>query len=136
MRLYNETMSILLDTSTILSVLLNEPTKPSIIENTEGQEVYCSSSIYAEIGNACSSLFKQKALSLKQAEEAVSQFYKMNLRSERFDVTKSLKIAFEHSIYAYDAYMIELALRKSSSLYTLDKKLRNLSKKLGVFVLE
>ena len=129
-------MEILLDTSIIISVLLNEQTKPFILKNCEGHDLYCSSSIFAELGNAFSALFKKKLLNLNEAKNAIALFYEMNLRVESFNVTSALRYAMNHNIYAYDAYLIELSIRKSSSLYTLDKKLHNLSKKLGIDVLE
>jgi len=125
-------MDMLLDTSVVIAVLLNEPQKKYIVKQTSGKSVYCATSIVAEIGNAFSSLFKKKLLTVEEATQAFSQFLNLNLPYEEFNVESSLIIANSNNIYAYDAYLIELAQRNNSTLYTLDIKLEKLASKLGL----
>ncbi len=125
-------MEILLDTSVIIAILLNEAEKPNIIERTKGQKVFCCTSVHAEIGNAFSALFKKNRLTLENALEAIKQFNSLNLHYENFNIHNALAISKAHKIYAYDAYLIDLAQRKSCALYTLDNQLYKLSNQLGI----
>ncbi len=50
-------------------------------------------------------------------------------------LTATLNIAAEHSLSAYDAAYLELALRRSLPLATLDKRLRNACTAAGVKLL-
>ena len=73
-------MPIVVDTSTILAVVLNETTKPRIIEATKGQELLAPDSIQWEIGNAFSAMFKRNKITLDQATTGFKIYKKISLR--------------------------------------------------------
>ena len=61
-------MDIVIDTSALIAVIVGEPERDKIIEITSGNTLIGPGSIPWEIGNAFSSMFKQKRLSLEEAK--------------------------------------------------------------------
>lgn len=101
-------MDIVIDTSAIIAVITNEPTKPELIKITSGAQLFAPRSIHWEIGNAFSAMLKRNRLTLAQAQKAVTA----------------------------DAYLIACAQKKKSALLTLDKGLKHAAKRVAVTVLE
>ncbi len=129
-------MSLVVDTSVIIAVILNESTKPRIIEITKGQELIAPESLRWEIGNAFSALFKKKILSLEQAMNGLKIFEQIPLRYPAIDFHEVLKIAYEHQIYAYDAYFLKMSQNHKCPFITLDNSLQKLADKLGIKTFE
>lgn len=129
-------MPLVVDTSVIIAVILNEPTKPRIIEITKGQELIAPESIRWEIGNAFSALFKRKILSLEQALTGLKIFEQIPLRYPAIDLYEALKIAHEHQLYAYDAYFLKLSQNHKCPFITLDSSLQKLADRLGIKTFE
>jgi predicted nucleic acid-binding protein len=48
----------------------------------------------------------------------------------------ALEIAYQYSIYAYDAFYLQCVLQFSASLLTLDKNMQKVAKQLSIQVLE
>lgn len=67
-------MNIVIDTSAIIAVIDNEPEKKRLIKLTSGFDLIAPKSIYCEIGNAFSALFKRNQATLKQAKDAINIF--------------------------------------------------------------
>ena len=67
-------MSIVVDTSVIISVITNEKSKTKLVRITQGEDLIAPSSLHWELGNAFSSMFKRKILSLKLAEKALNYY--------------------------------------------------------------
>ena len=116
-------MEIVIDTSELISVIVGEPERKRIIEVTTGNTLIAPGSIQWEIGNAFSAMFKQKRLTLTEAEKGISIFKGIPIRYIDPDFIKALKISKQANIYAYDAYFLECAIRYKAPLLTLDRKL-------------
>ena len=116
-------MEIVIDTSALISVIVGEPERKRIIEVTTGNTLIAPGSIQWEIGNAFSAMFKQKRLTLIEAEKGISIFKGIPIRYIDPDFIKALKISKQANIYAYDAYFLECAIRYKAPLLTLDRKL-------------
>ncbi len=116
-------MEIVIDTSALISVIVGEPERKRIIEVTTGNTLIAPGSIQWEIGNAFSAMFKQKRLTLTEAEKGISIFKGIPIRYIDPDFIKALKISKQANIYAYDAYFLECAIRYKAPLLTLDRKL-------------
>ena len=52
------------------------------------------------------------------------------------DIDASVRLAHEQSIYAYDAYVLECALRYRTPLLSLDGSQRDVARKLDIAILE
>ena len=129
-------MSIVVDTSIIISVITNEKSKPKLVKITQGEDLIAPSSLHWEIGNSFSSMFKRKIITLKLAEKALDYYSMIPLRLVEVDLFKTLEISNKYNIYAYDAYFLECSKNYNSSLLTLDKKLIEIAKLMNLNVIE
>jgi predicted nucleic acid-binding protein len=129
-------MNIVIDTSAIIAVIANEPEKKSLVKLTSGFDLIAPKSIYWEIGNAFSAMFKKKQATLKQAKDAINIFEKIPIRFLDVDLTDALELSNKYNIYAYDAYVVSCALKHKCSLISLDLKLLEVSKQAEVKIME
>ena len=126
-------MKLVVDTSIIISVLVAELEKPKIIEKTIGCELVAPRSVHYEIGNAFSSLFKRNLIDLEKSQKAISLYEKIEIDFLEIDLFNSIELCDKFNIYAY---VISCALQNQFPLFSLDKKLIEVSKKLGLTILE
>jgi predicted nucleic acid-binding protein len=118
-------------------VILNEPEKNQIIQLTTGyQEIIAPQPVIWEVGNAFSAMLKRKRLDIDSVINAIEAFNQIPIRFVPVDLTKSLKISDSQNIYAYDAYVIQCAIRYKRPLITLDKQLIRIAKSYQIEVLE
>ena len=129
-------MTVTIDTSALLAVLLNEPHKPAIIEATKGYDLQAPASLDAEVGNALSAMFKRGRITLEDAEQVLAQFAQIPIRRTQLRLTEALRLAHAHDMYAYDAYVLDCARQYPSTLLSLDNPLRAIAQKLGITLLE
>lgn len=129
-------MEISVDTSVVIAVILNEPTKPRLLEMTLDAELQSAPSLPWEVGNALSALFKRGSLNLQQARKALDSFVAIPVRLADIDLEGAVEIADAFNIYAYDAYILECARRYRTPLLSLDGPQRKIARKLGIEVLE
>ena len=129
-------MEIVIDTSALISVIVGAPERKRIIELTTGNTLIGPGSIPWEIGNAFSAMFKQKRLTLAEAEKGLSIFKGIPIRYIDPDFVRALKLSKQATIYAYDAYFLDCAIRHKAPLLTLDRKLMASAENLNVETLE
>ncbi len=129
-------MALIVDTSVIISVLINEEHKDQLVKLTKGEELLAPESLNFEIGNAFSAMFKRNRINLKLARKALEYYRQIPLRLVEVDLEKSLEIAHKHNVYAYDAYFVECAKRYNSDIISLDKALIAIAKEEGIKVRE
>lgn len=129
-------MSLIVDTSVIISVITNENNKDRLVTLTEGENLIAPSSIHWEVGNAFSAMFKRKKIDIALAEKAIEYYNMIPLKIVDVDIYNSLEIAYQYNIYAYDAYFLECAIEFSAPLLTLDSKLREIAKQINISIVE
>jgi len=129
-------MGIVVDTSVIISVITNEKSKDRIVELTRNEELIAPSSLHWEIGNAFSAMLKRNKAGINLLIKAVSYYKMIPLHLIEPDLVKSLRIAHEHNIYAYDAYFLECAISMKSPLLTLDNSLKKIAVRMNIKLLE
>lgn len=129
-------MDIVIDTSALISVIVGESERERVIELTRGNTLIGPGSIPWEIGNAFSVMFKQKRLTLTEAEKGLSIFKSIPLRYIDPNFVAVLKLSKQANIYAYDAYFLDCAIRYRAPLLTLDRKLMASAQNLNVETLE
>jgi predicted nucleic acid-binding protein len=129
-------LEVTVDTSIIVAVILNEASKPALLEATSGAELLAPPTLPWEVGNALSALFRRRRIDLDQATTALASFGRIALRLADVDVEASVRLAHEQSIYAYDAYVLECARRYRTPLLSLDGPLRTVARKIDVKVME
>lgn len=129
-------MEITVDTSAIMAVVLNEPSKPRLLEQTRGAELVSAPTLPWEVGNGLSALFKRARIDLEQAKGALQSLSQIPVRLAEIDLLASVAMAKEHGIHAYDAYMLECARKYRTPLLSLDGRQRQVAIELGIEVLE
>lgn len=129
-------MKVLVDTSAIIAVIVNESQRKRIIELTQDKELVAPASIPWEIGNAFSAMFKQGRLTLGLAKKALAIFDTIAIRYVETNLFNSIVLSKKHNLYAYDAYILDCAKQYNLSLLTLDQKLLKVAKSIGIRVLE
>ncbi|RMF04647.1 MAG: PIN domain-containing protein [Chloroflexi bacterium] len=129
-------MSVVIDASAIIAVIVNEPNKPGIIQATQGLSLVAPASIHWEIANAFSAMFKRKRVTLDEALVALDIYKQIPVRFIEVELSESLKIARQLNIYAYDAYLLRCAQKQNAPLISLDKTLLGLAKTLNLRVIE
>ncbi|HEX2959390.1 MAG TPA: type II toxin-antitoxin system VapC family toxin [Chitinispirillaceae bacterium] len=129
-------MEIVVDTSVVLAVLLKEPEKVKLLEITRDCNLLAPQSLFWEIGNALSAMFKRNRITLKESSAIIKCFDQIPIKYCEINVLKSLEIAYELKIYAYDAYMIECARNYRVPLLTLDVMLKEKARLKKIPILE
>jgi predicted nucleic acid-binding protein len=81
------------DTSAIMAVLLNEPSRTRLRKQTEGAELVSAPTLPWEVGNGLSAPFKRKRLDLDQAEMALKSFREIPVRLGEIDPEVAVELA-------------------------------------------
>jgi len=129
-------MLLVVDTSVILAVVLNEPSKPLLIQLTSGAELLAPASLHWEIGNALSAMIKRKRLTREEALHALSEYRTIPLRFIEVALDDAVTLAAQFGIYAYDAYFIACAHTQAVAFLTIDNGLTVAARAAGITVLE
>jgi predicted nucleic acid-binding protein len=129
-------MNIVVDTSVIIAVITNESHKKHLVEISKGAELIAPASLYFEVGNAFSAMFKRGRITLEQAYAALFAFNQIQIRYSEVDLSAALKLSHELSIYAYDAYIVACAIENRSPILSLDSGLLGAARRVGVKIVE
>ncbi len=129
-------MDLTVDASVVMAVILNEPSKPKLLEATQGAELISAPSLPWEVGNALSALFKRRRIDMAQAELALESFRQVPVRLPSLEIESSVVLAERHALYAYDAYVIECARRYQTPLLSLDRRQCEVARSEGIATLE
>ena len=129
-------MKIVVDTSTIIAVIVGESEKDRLIDLTKDAIVVAPASIDWEVGNAFSAMLKRSRINLQQAIEAIEVYQEISLEIVEVSLKDAVKLAGKFNIYAYDAYIIQCAIEQHLPLISLDKNLVEIAKREGIQVIE
>ena len=129
-------MNVVTDTNIFLSVALNEPEKERIIRLTPGTQAVAPEILPYELGYALTAMFKRQRISLAEAQSAFEIASRIPVRLLEVDIQKSLRLAMDFSLYAYDAYFLQCAKYLSCPLITLDRRMQQVATDLGIELLE
>jgi len=128
--------NIVIDTSAILAVLLDEPEKRAVVEVTMGSAVCAPASLRWEVGNAATAGVKRRRLTRERARQLITVFEQVTIRELAIDIGRAVDLGLELAIYAYDAYILEAARSSGFPLLALDGPIRRNAKKLGLTLVE
>ncbi len=129
-------MNIVVDSSIIIAVILNEKNKKEIIRLTKGANLIAPASLPWEIGNAFSAMIKRQRLKFSDSKVALKYYKDIPIRFIDIDIEDSLEIAYRYKIYAYDAYFISTAKTLNVPLISLDRQLLNIAENEGLKTFE
>jgi len=125
-------MKVTVDTSAIIAVIANEASREAVINATQGVDLIAPNSLRWEVGNALSAMFKQNRTNYKQARDMCDAFTKIPVQYVDVRLEKALRLADNHSIYAYDAYMLVCANTHQTPLITLDEELAGIAQNMNI----
>ena len=127
---------LVIDTSAVLAVLLNEPTRSALISATEEHGLVGAPSLPWEVGNALVAGVRRSRLSGAAVRQAWASYQTVPVRLAEIDAGHALEIAVELGLYAYDAYVLEAARAERLPLLTLDGGLARAAHRLGLRLVE
>ena len=128
--------SLVIDTSALLAVLLNEPTRPALIRATKGCALVGAPSLPWEVGNALVAGVRRKRLSTVNLRQAWASFQEVPIRLAHIDAGRALNLALDAGLYAYDGYVLEAARAERLALLTLDLRLARAGQRLRLRIHE
>jgi len=128
-------MKVVLDTSALIAVLLGESNRDRIIRKTEGADLIAPASLHWEIGNAFSAMFKRGRLGVEIALEALRRYEEVPIQFVEADMAAAVRLCDRLGLYAYDAYMLDVAKRHRAPLLTLDGGLKEAARHTDVELL-
>jgi len=127
---------VVIDTSALLAVLLEEPERPALIIATKGVVLFAPASLPWEVGNALVAATRRRRLTPAEAQRAWTAYERVPLRLVEVDIPRAVGLAIELKLYAYDAYMLEAARQRGLPLLTLDQRLRAAAATSGLDLVE
>jgi predicted nucleic acid-binding protein len=130
------TRDLVIDTSAILAVLLEEPEKQAVVNVTMGRILSAPASLRWEVGNAAAAGVKKRRLTAPRARRLISDFERVTIRELTIDLLRAVDLALELGLYAYDGYILEAARSSGYPLLTLDGTIQRSAKRLGLPLVE
>jgi predicted nucleic acid-binding protein len=127
-------MEIVSDASAFLAVALNEKNRDWVIEKTAGLSILSPEVLPYEIGNALIALRKKGRLDEQEIIRAFGVSQEIAVRLVPIKVYEALKTALKCNVYAYDAYYLQCCIENSLPLISLDGRMCEAAKSLGIKV--
>ena len=129
-------MEIVIDTAALLAVLLEEPERPALLAATQGTVLFAPPSLPWEVGNALVAGVRRRRMTVEEAQAGWAAYQTIPIRLVEIDIGRALELATERGVYAYDAYMLELARSRGLPLLTLDTRLKDAARLAGIGLVE
>lgn len=129
-------VEIVIDTAALLAVLLEEPERPALLAATTGAVLFAPASLPWEVGNALVAAVRRRRLTAAAAQAGWTAYQTIPIRLVEVDIGRAMALATERGLYAYDAYMLELARNRNLPLLTLDAKLSDAARLAGIALVE
>ncbi len=129
-------MDLVVDTSVLIAVLVNEPERAKLIELTEAADLIAPASVHWEVGNALAAMLKQKRITLAQIGTALAAYDEIPIRFVDIELSAAMQIAAQQGLYAYDAHVIACASVNRCRLISLDQGLLRSAERAGVRTME
>jgi predicted nucleic acid-binding protein len=129
-------VNLIAGTNIFLAVAMDEPEKAAIVYVTSGAEITGPEILPYEIGNALAAMCKRRQIDPKEAHMVHEITAKIPVRLVAVDIQEALDIALRFNIYAYDAYFLQCAKSQSFPLLTLDRRMIQVARELGIHILD
>lgn len=127
---------MVIDTAALLAVLLEEPERPALLTATAGAVLFAPGSLPWEVGNALVAAVRRRRLTAAETQAAWTAYQAIPIRLVEVDIGRSMALATERGLCAYDGYMLELARKRGLPLLTLDAKLSDAARLAGLALVE
>ena len=93
-------MNLVVDTSVVIAVITNEPTKAVLVKQTQGAELFAPHSLDFEIGNAFSAMMRRGRTTLERAKAAIEIYRQIPLNLIEIDLIAGVETAAQLNIAA------------------------------------
>jgi len=129
-------MEIIADASAFLAVVLNESDRDWVIHKTTGRSIVSPEVLPYEIGNALIAVKRKGRLNDREILRAFDLSQRIAVKLVSVKIHDAMKIALRFNIYAYDAYYLQCCLENKLPLISLDDRMCNIARSLGIKVVE
>jgi predicted nucleic acid-binding protein len=129
-------VELVVDTSALLAVLLDEPERAALLARTQGATLLAPGSVPWEVGDALIAGFRRRRLTPQEVRDAWASFERIPLRLLPVAVGNALALAEDLGLYAYDAYILETVRATRRPLLATDKRLQAAAVRLGLRIWE
>jgi predicted nucleic acid-binding protein len=129
-------MEIIADASAFLAVVLNEGDRDWVIHKTTGRSIISPEVLPYEIGNALIAVKRKGRLNDREILRAFDLSQRIAVKLVSVKIHDAMKIALRFNIYAYDAYYLQCCLENKLPLISLDDRMCNIARSLGIKVVE
>ena len=129
-------MNLVVDTSVVIAVVTNEAHKERLVAATKGADLIAPASLHWEMGNALSAMVRRGRTTVDQARGALRAYEAIPIRPCDGDLAGAIDLCAGLELYAYDAYVIQCALKHRCPLLTLDRRLMDAAQRAGARVVE
>jgi predicted nucleic acid-binding protein len=127
-------MEIVADASAFLAVVLNEVDRDWVIERTSGHAIVSPEVLPYEIANALIAVRRKGRLTDREVLKAFDASQAVPVRLVPVKIHDAIKTAIKFNIYAYDAFYIQCCLETKLPLISLDGRMCEVAKDLGIKV--
>ena len=124
------------DASIFLAVVLDETDREWVIEMTAGCSVVSPEVLPYEIGNALIAVRRRGRLNEREILRAFDMSQRIAVRLVPVEIHDAMKLAIRFNIYAYDAYYLQCCIENRLALLSLDGRMCDIAKSLGIKVVE
>ncbi|MDR0403048.1 MAG: type II toxin-antitoxin system VapC family toxin [Treponema sp.] len=129
-------MEIIVDASAIMAVIADEAESEIVIEYTKDAIIVSPNVLAFEIANGLTKMMKRRIIEDKgKLINFIEAFKQIPIKLVEVSLEKTLEIAWDHKIYAYDAYYLEAAKRLHLPLLTFDGEMKKIGRMIGVEIL-
>ena len=129
-------MEIVSDASAFLAVVLNEMDRHWVIEKTLAFSIVSPEVLPYEIGNALITVRRKGRLTDREVLRAYDSSQKIAVKLVPINVHDAMRLAIRFNIYAYDAYYLQCCIENRLSLISLDDRMCDVARSLGIEVVE
>jgi len=127
---------VVVDTSVVLAVLLNEPTRGAILKHTRGRRLLAAGSLEWEVGNALVALVRRRLATGPDIWRVWRSFCQIPIATGKCDIATALRLSVASGLCAYDAVVIETARAAGAPLLTLNVRQRRVAVARGADIME
>ena len=129
-------MEIVADASAFLAVALDEADRDWIIDKTSGTAIVSPEVLPYEIGNALIAVKRKGRLTEREIHRAFDITQRIAVRLLPVNIGNAMKLAAKFDIYAYDAYYLQCCIENKLPLISLDVRMCDVAKSIGIKVVE
>jgi predicted nucleic acid-binding protein len=129
-------MEIVSDASAFLAVALNEFDRDWVIERTSGSTIVSPEVLPYEVGNALIAMKKKGRLNNREILRAFDVTQRIAVRLVPVKMHDALRMALRFNIYAYDAYYLQCCIENRLPLISLDDRMCDIARGIGITVME